>query len=241
MFLIEFYYKGNPITSQVNENDLMETIFQNFCGKANIDINSVHFLYGGNKVKEKLKFNEIVNKEDKERKKMNILVLEAYSMIDQKSLKEIKQVVCPICKEDCRLQIDNYKVKLFECIKGHPSNTFLLNEYALTTNIEESDIKCGKCNEKDKGNTYNNLFYICLNCNINLCPLCKASHDANHNMINYDDKNYVCFKHNELFNSYCNSCKKNTCILCENEHINHNLISYNKILSEKETKLNELN
>ena len=143
MFLIEFYYKGNPITSQVNENDLMETIFQNFCGKANIDINSVHFLYGGNKVKEKLKLNEIVNKEDKERKKMNILVLEDYSMIDQKSLKEIKQVVCPICKEDCRLQINNYKVKLFECIKGHPSNTFLLNEYALTTNIEESDIKCG--------------------------------------------------------------------------------------------------
>ena len=216
MYSVDFNYKGVNTTIQVNETDTMETIFKNFGGKTQTDINSVYFLYGGNKVNEKLKFNEIANNFDKERKKMNILVLDAYLLSDEKSLKEIKQVVCPICKENCRLRIDDdYKVKLFDCINAHPSNAILLNQYNITTHIEESEIKCGKCKENNKGESYNNLFYICLNCKINLCPLCKASHEKEHHIINYDDKNYICEKHNELFNYYCYSCKKNMHIMRE--------------------------
>ena len=237
---VDFNYRGINTTIQAKETESMEEICKNFCTKVEKDINSFFFLYGGNIVNKKLKFDEIASELDKERKKMNILVVEAEPDIDSNTLKEIKHVVCPICKENCRLNIDNYKVKLFECINGHPSNTILLNEYDLTTKVEQSDIKCGICKENDKGNAYNNLFYICLNCKINLCPLCKSSHDKEHNIIDYDDKNYVCDKHNELFNSYCNSCKKNLCILCEKEHINHHIISYSQVISEKESKLEEL-
>ena len=53
-----------------------------------------------------------------------------------------------------------------------------------------------------------------------LCPLCKSSHNKNHNIINYNDKNYICNKHNELFIKYCNECRENMCMLCENEHKN---------------------
>ena len=241
MYSVDFNYKGVNTTIQANDTDSMEKIFKNFCQKSLTDINSLYFLYGGNKVNEKLKINEVSSNLDKESKKMHFLVFDSNSQIDEKSLKEIKLVVCPICKENCRLHIDDYKIKLFECINGHPSNTILLNEYNITTNIEESEIKCGKCNENNKGKTYNNLFYICLNCKSNLCPLCKSSHDKEHHIINYDDKNYICEKHNESFNSYCNSCKKNICILCENEHINHHIILYSKVISEKEEKLVELN
>ena len=41
--------------------------------------------------------------------------------------------------------------------------------------------------QRNKGNTHNNEFYKCLNCNYNICPLCKFTHNnSGHNIINYD-------------------------------------------------------
>ena len=72
--------------------------------------------------------------------------------------------------------------------------------------------------------TYNNEFYICNTCNMKLCPLCKVKHNKNHDIINYDDKNYLCKKHNDMFIKYCKACKENICILCENAHNGHDII-----------------
>ena len=74
----------------------------------------------------------------------------------------------------------------------------------------------------NKGNTHNNEFYACNTCNKNICPLCKTIHDKNHFIINYDDKNYVCKKHNETFIKYCITCHENICIICQNEQITEN-------------------
>jgi hypothetical protein len=48
------------------------------------------------------------------------------------------------------------------------------------------------------------------------------------NIINYEQKNYICEKHNENYIKYCDECKKNICIMCVKEHKNHN----NNILFE---------
>ena len=48
-----------------------------------------------------------------------------------------------------------------------------------------------------------------------------VNHDNSHNIINYNDKNYICRKHNEKFVKYCKECKENICMLCQNEHKNH--------------------
>ena len=37
----------------------------------------------------------------------------------------------------------------------------------------------------------------------NLCPLCKISHNKDHDTIDYDQINYICLNHNEKFSSYC--------------------------------------
>ena len=50
---------------------------------------------------------------------------------------------------------------------------------------------------------YNNEMYICNGCDILLCPLCKNNHNKEHNIINYELKNYICNKHNESFIAYC--------------------------------------
>ena len=78
---------------------------------------------------------------------------------------------------------------------------------------------------------------------MNLCPLCKSSHNVKHNILNHNEIHYVCSIHNEKFVKYCNSCKLNICILCEENHINHNTIYLGNIIFNKkelEKKINSL-
>ena len=51
--------------------------------------------------------------------------------------------------------------------------------------VNLKEIKCNICKEKTKYDTYNNEFYKCIECNINICPLCKLNHNKEHNIINY--------------------------------------------------------
>ena len=73
-----------------------------------------------------------------------------------------------------------------------------------------------------------------------MCPLCYSKHDKRHKIINYEKKNYVCEKHNELFISYCEKCEMNLCMQCEMEHDNHKQIPYKNIIPNKEEVENSL-
>ena len=95
--------------------------------------------------------------------------------------------------------------------------------------INISDIKCEICKLKNKANCPNNEFYKCLICNNNLCLLCKSIHQPNHCIINYEEKNYKCNKHNDSFIKYCLKCNKNLCYICDDDHEEHNKISLSDI------------
>ena len=69
----------------------------------------------------------------------------------------------------------------------------------------------------------------------------KSFHDINHDIINYEEKKYICEKHNKDFKKYCNDCKINICKSCLNEHESHYTISYDNIILEKEEIKIELN
>ena len=84
--------------------------------------------------------------------------------------------------------------------------------------------------------TFENQFFKCCNCNINLCPLGKLNHNKNHIIVNYELKNYFCNNHGERYISYCKECSDNFCDLCEFE--NHNINFLYKNL--KNSNLNEL-
>ena len=47
---------------------------------------------------------------------------------------------------------------------------------------------------------------------MNICPQCKLAHDKSHIIINYDDKYYICDKHNSNYILYCKNCKQNLCL-----------------------------
>ena len=100
---------------------------------------------------------------------------------------------------------------------------------------------CDICNNNNKGKTYNNIFYTCGACKKNICPLCRSNHDKKHNIINYEQKDFICDIHNEIYIKYCNNCKKNICLSCYNLHKNHVIISYENIIPDKDEVGNKIN
>jgi len=228
MASIEFSYNGNNILIQCDINDKMEEIINKYILKSSIDKSSVIFLYSGNIINEELKLSEIIGKDKKD--KIKILVNSLDNINDNKSIIKSEYIICPECKENIKYKIENYKISLYECKNGHIIDNILLDEFDKTQYIDISKIECMKCKENNKSNTYENAFYICLTCGINICPLCKSSHNKLHNIINYEQKNYICEKHNEIYIKYCDECKMNLCMICSNEHKNHKNILFEDII-----------
>ena len=175
---------------------------------------------------------QTINKIDKERYFMNIMVFDISTKLNKEKIIKSPFIICPICKEPSKFEIKNHKVKIYNCKNGHINDNILLNEIDNIQLIDESKIFCHQCKKINKCKTYNNLMYLCNNCNMNLCPLCKSNHDENHQIINYDDRFYFCNEHNKEYYSYCETCNKDICILCEKEHKGHNIISYSTIIPE---------
>ena len=233
---VEFIYNSQnkiPIYSKLNER--FEEICSKFALKINKDINKVQLIYSGkylNTNNKLITLGEIINKIDNERKMMSIIALDISNestIINKKNIIKANQVICPRCQESARINFENFQIKIYDCKNQHTSY-LLLNEYEDSQTIDESKIFCSICKENNKNNTYNKLMYICNHCKIFLCPLCLQNHDKTHNIINYEQKYYICEIHNRAFNSYCKSCKKDICVLCESEHEKHEVISYSKII-----------
>ena len=178
----------------------------------------------------KLNINKIIKEIDKE---INILVYDKNTIIKNEEIKKSNNIIYPKCGEICMIKIDNYKIKLNKCKNNHEINNILLNEYEDTQNINENKIICNNC-KINKNRIYNNELYICGECKINLCPLCKLKHYKEHKIIEYKNKNYIYNKHNEAFISYCKKCINNLCMICEIEENNHEIISYKGIILKKD-------
>ena len=248
MAQVEFQYNGINTIIQCKEDQTMYEICNIYISKSNINENNIHYVYngkGGKQFDKNLTFNQIANSYDKTRKKMDILVIDNNTKDkDDNALIRSKNIICPDCGEVIKIKnIENYKIDLYECKNNHTMNKIPLDEFEKTQMINLKNIVCNICKEKNKYNTYNNEFYKCNECNINICPLCKLKHDKKHNIINYDKINYICNKHNEIFTHYCIICKKNICSLCEKEHKDHDKQSIGNMIFDKEDlliKLDEL-
>ena len=239
----EFQYNGVSTIIQCQENQKMSEICNNFISKSHLNENEINYFYdgkGGSKFNKNLTFKQMANAIDKKKKKMNILVM-INEMPEEKKLVRAKNIICPECGESIKVKIKNYKINLFECKNKHKMNKILFNEFEKTQMIDLMDIKCDLCKENNKANAYNNEFYKCYECNINICPLCKLKHDKlNHTIINYDKIHYICNKHDELLTNYCKKCNLNICSLCEKDHLEHDKILLSSMIYDKKDLLNKL-
>ena len=52
-----------------------------------------------------------------------------------------------------------------------------------------------------------------------------------HSIINYEELNYICDRHNNSYELYCKLCKKNLCKICISEHNGHEIIPFQSFLT----------
>ena len=240
MVNIIFNFKEENAVLECQKEDKLKDICNNFVSKIGININNLYFFYNGNPLNMELTYDEQVDSIDRNLNEMKILVHEKNKTIDIKELKKSKEIICPKCNDYCRINIKDYKIKLYDCKNEHETNDILLDEYNNTqtkNNMDEPKIICGNCDIR-KSYKHNNKFYKCLTCKLYLCSLCISLHN-NHIIIDNDKINYTCHIHNQLYNSYCNNCKRNICKLCQDQedHELHEIIYYQEIRpNDKEIK-----
>ena len=127
MVEVEFNYQQNIIKIQANINDRFQLIIEKYLNKINLDINNIYFLSNGKKISKDDILGNIMNESDKRNNKIIILV---YSINIIKS----NEIICPICKEICKYEIKDYKIKLYDCKNGHIIKDIKLNEFVNKQN-----------------------------------------------------------------------------------------------------------
>ena len=154
---IVFNFEGRNLTIQCSEEDKIKDICQKFATKIESNINSLLFLYGGNKMNMELKFKEQANSMDIDNKEMKVLVYK----------KENDDFTCHNCNtkfklntekiDDIILSINNIKDTINEIklnienmIKSSTNNniSIQLQNIIMVLNIINEDIN--KNNEKLK-------------------------------------------------------------------------------------------
>ena len=181
---IVFNYNGLETNIQSDFNIKFKDIYKSFKFKTKAEQKNLVFMYNGFVIQnEELTCYELANDEDKRRKKMNILVneIEEEEEIIQNSQDECiiksKAIICPQCKENIKLKFENYIISLFDWKNKHKIDDILLDKFESTQTIDISIIICNNCKKYNKANVYNNEFYRCNICSINLCPICYSNHD----------------------------------------------------------------
>ena len=231
MINIEIIYQGSPFTIQTESNQTFNDVIQKFLQKSNANPEKLYFLTNGFTVN---KENKIANLMSTENKNQNKMVVLANTTDDNdktvSSITQSKCVICPQCFEPCRIELKNYKIKLYDCINGHTTNNMKLVNYKTSQLIDLKKITCDVCTNKNLFEAYKNQFFKCITCDKKLCTLCSSVHDKSHSIISYEQKNYICKKHNEYYIQYCKKCKMNICFMCENEHRDHENMFYSKIM-----------
>ena len=244
MVEIEFSFNQVITNIQAKLDDPFQDVINKFMQKSLVQPGSINFLANGKVINPNESVESHMSNLNKENNKMKISVTmtENEDQNKEEVIIKSKDIICPQCKEPCRITTENYKIKLYECINGHNVENIKFIDFDNTQNINASQIKCDNCKFKNKGNCPNDEFYRCMNCKLNLCLLCKPNHDPRHDIIKYEQRNFLCQIHNEPLIKYCIKCRKNICFACEG-HENHESEHLEKLkpnIEEKKKILNEL-
>ena len=175
---------------------------------------------------------------------------------DELILEDIKvgtKIRCPIenCFENCIVMIEpNFFQVSFDCGEHHDKLDII--KYIKKSGISKDDKeKCFECQltyEKIKQDEDNKILYKCY-CGKNICKKCKKTHlDENlknkndHNMIDFKYKDYKCCCSNKgkKYNSFCLTCEKNLCQLCNENHKDHESKNFGELVNINEEKKNML-
>ena len=234
---VNFQYNGVEYIIECSDNEKFKNIVDKLFEVVRENRKTVHILYNGVILNQEFSFNQCANKIDKSRKCMNVIVFEMQSQSEvQEKIIKSKYIICPKCHENAFLKIKDFKISIINCKNGHRTENLDFKDFEETQCIDISKIKCDNC-QSTKFEALDNKFFVCNSCEKNLCPRCKDNHDHTHKIKLYEEKQFYCKTHNDLYINYCSKCKKDLCSLCQVEHLNHKLISYSDEI--KDLKLSQ--
>ena len=177
---------------------------------------------------------------------------------NKKDIKMGSKILCPSkkCYSNAIINVNPYFFEInSNC--GEHKNKMDIIEFVNNSGGKEDKETCNFCNKTYKSLIENkNILYKC-SCGINICDICKETslknHPKEHNMIDFKEKDCICCCNNKKkkFLSFCLNCKKNLCIICNENHKTHETINLRvikideKILKEKlkeqKNKINKFN
>ena len=207
MSIANFVYHGSQTSILCRETDSLKEIFDKFIIKAKILGKEMIYLFNGNKISDE---NKIVGQITNEKFFTILAFDEENKATNENKITQSTDVICPECKCNAFLTIKDFKLNLTCGQNAHSFTNILIKDFLKTQEIDNDKIVCGICKKNYKSSIYNNIFYKCFTCKEDICPTCKINHDNNHRIIKYDERNYICNIHNEIFICYCKTCKKNT-------------------------------
>ena len=219
MASVTFIYEGVQIKVQCSKEDKMKDICNKYISKLDMNINSLYFLYGGNKIDLELKFKEQANSMDNERNEMNILVYK----------KEEEGLKCPKCGEIINIDIFENIIKdnnndILKGLKIQIENIININDI----NIIKNQIKLIKIIIDnmiiENENKIRNIENIINNDN-------KKEKNIIKGIIEIDNKDVL------LFNEYHMKINEGIDVYLNNEKINTNIIKYNNKKGKYEFKI----
>ena len=239
MSSFNFLFNGREIIIPCEKKEKLVNVVQRFISKVGSKRSNLNFLCNGKILDEQITEEKIPFNESKKR----FIQVDDNSKINNPEDVIINSniIICPQCKECASINLNENKISISNCKNMHNNDLININDFPNTQKLNLTKIICGQCKENNMGTAYENTFFRCVECKINLCSLCKAVHNQKHNVYIYSNKYYICEEHGELYTSYCFKCKKDLCFLCEENHLNHKIISFNKMDNyDDKDKINKL-
>ena len=143
MVEIEFNFNQAITNIQAKLEDPFKDVINKFMQKSLLQPGSVNFLANGKVINPNKSVESHMSNLNKENKKMKIIVTMTDNNEQNKEqvITKSKDIICPQCKEPCRIKTENYKIQLYECINGHNNKDIKIKDYDNTQDINESQIK----------------------------------------------------------------------------------------------------
>ena len=91
----------------------------NISKKTTVNPNNIYFLANGKKINPLDKVESHIIQINKESNKIKVLVQLIEEETKKNTTEKSKEIICPTCKEPFLIRIENFKIKLFDCINNH--------------------------------------------------------------------------------------------------------------------------
>ena len=230
---IEFDLNQSKLTEYSAPDELFQNVVDKYAGKVGLSPGSFYILVNG-KINPEKTVGSLMTESNKLSNSLSVVVNTLDEPNKEIKLIKSKNIICPKCYEPCKIKLEDDKFTLYDCPRNHKEEKVKIVDFPGTQMINMCNIKCINPECNNWGNSYKNQFFKCLTCKTNLCLLCKQKHDESHTLTKYEQKDYICPKHNSMFIKYCRQCKLNLCIMCDEEHEEtHDILEYKKMAPKK--------